>query len=89
MKRLLPRSVSEKTLTEKPRLLLLRSMTNLYLNQFARWREKRSRKWTPPSGKFPEGAKGDTRDKVAESLGVSGKTAELTHSGAARHDDRP
>jgi ParB-like chromosome segregation protein Spo0J len=29
-----------------------------------------------PSGKLPEGSTGDTRDKVAESLGVSGKTYE-------------
>jgi len=31
---------------------------------------------TEPSGNFPEGSKGQTRDKVGEALGVSGKTYE-------------
>lgn len=30
----------------------------------------------PPSGKFPDGQTGNTRDKVGEALGVSGKTYE-------------
>ncbi|VTR94115.1 Marine sediment metagenome DNA, contig: S01H1_S24385 (Fragment) OS=marine sediment metagenome GN=S01H1_59837 PE=4 SV=1: ParBc [Gemmata massiliana] len=39
-------------------------------------RRKKAGRGTEPSGKFPDGSTGDTRDKVGSALGMSGKTYE-------------
>lgn len=53
-------------------------------------REKAGKKAAKePSGNLPEGAKGDTRDKVAAALGVSGKTYEKAKKVVAAAEREP
>lgn len=44
---------------------------------------------TEPSGKLPEGSTGDTRDKVASSLGVSGRTYEKAKQAVETAQEQP
>lgn len=52
-------------------------------------RMKAGKRADQPSGKLPEGAKGDTRDKVAAALGVSGKTYEKAKTVCDAADREP
>lgn len=64
------------------------------LEQYERERAKERKasgtnQHTKPSGKLPEGSKGDTRDKVAAAVGMSGKTYEKAKAVVAAAEQDP
>jgi ParB-like chromosome segregation protein Spo0J len=63
-------------LSTEERLELGRRLEALEKPKAKERKTKGTNQHTEPSGKLPEGSRGNTRDKVAAALGVSGKTYE-------------
>jgi ParB-like chromosome segregation protein Spo0J len=67
-------NVCRKDFTPSEKVAIARAIEERERAQAARRKRAGTNQYTEPSGKLPEGSRGDTRDKVAAKVGMSGRT---------------
>jgi ParB-like chromosome segregation protein Spo0J len=78
-----------KDFTPSEAVAIGRALEELERPQAAKRKTAGTNQYTEPSGKLPEGSRGDTRDKVAAAVGVSGRTYEKAKVVVQAAEDNP